>query len=591
MGKKRAVVLYRMSTDRQDLDTQKRVNRNFCKENDFEIIDEFFEDGVSGYKNPLGKRPDLIAILNKAERREFDVFVVYILDRIVRREEEYPLIINHLTINGVEIYAASTKERVKVEHTDKLTNYITGWNNEYESIKTSMRVKDAMRSKNELGKYMGGVPPYGYEIYKTGEINSKGKMVSDIRIKTGEVEVLKTIFDLYVNKNYGSNSLTRLLNEMGYKSRNGTPFRENSVRRILRNPTCIGRRPYNRTQSSRDKVVENDIKDWKLQPYRDDLRIIDDDTFYKAQIILNSRGNTGIKNTPRNSKQLFSGLVYCGYCGNKLRTDYTIKKQYRKNGTYHKTIAGRFDCKSHKLGQTGIKHEQKSFGVVKYQKAALEIIYNFISNQVDKKMFLENINKHKITNINDVSNQIKELEQSVSDLSKLVQKLELQIDNAIMEDDIKKVDILTRRIESSELKIQEGRLKINQLNSELNSNKVKNSNLTDTYNMLDNWIDRFESGDDAIRKSMLLKIVDKIYLHKTNVRVILKLEIASSISNPFNIGSQQMVEGTIPNGMGGETHDQNYHWVKDTIPSGMGSKTLYSEQDKYFYITLSHEVA
>lgn len=124
MGKKRAVVLYRMSTDRQDLDTQKRVNRNFCKENDFEIIDEFFEDGVGGYKNPLGKRPDLIAILNKAERREFDVFVVCILDRIVRREEEYPLIINHLTINGVEIYLHKTNVRVilKLEIASSISN-------------------------------------------------------------------------------------------------------------------------------------------------------------------------------------------------------------------------------------------------------------------------------------------------------------------------------------------------------------------------------------------------------------------------------------------------------------------------------------
>lgn len=67
---KKAVILYRMSTDRQDLETQKRMNRNFCRDNGFEIVDEFYEDGVSGYKNPLANRPDLLNILDKAERRD-----------------------------------------------------------------------------------------------------------------------------------------------------------------------------------------------------------------------------------------------------------------------------------------------------------------------------------------------------------------------------------------------------------------------------------------------------------------------------------------------------------------------------------------
>ena len=40
MGK-RAIILYRMSTDKQDLETQKRMNRNFCKEKEFEIVGEY----------------------------------------------------------------------------------------------------------------------------------------------------------------------------------------------------------------------------------------------------------------------------------------------------------------------------------------------------------------------------------------------------------------------------------------------------------------------------------------------------------------------------------------------------------------------
>ena len=555
---KRAIILYRMSTDKQDLETQKRMNRNFCKEKEFEIVGEYYEDGVSGYKNPLSNRPDLLNILDKAERREFDVLVVYIFDRIVRREEEYPLILSHFERHSVEVYSSSTKDKVRnKDHTDKLQNYITGWQNEYESIKTSVRVKDAMRSKNETGKYMGGVPPFGYEVYNTGQTNAKNKMIYDMRINEDEAEMVRLVFDLYNNHNCGTNVITKRLNELGYKGRKGQPLRQNTISRILKNPIYIGRKAFNKYVATRDSIIANDKSEWQYQPYNENLRIINDEDFQRANSILTKRTSKSENSQPRNSKQLYSGLLYCGYCGYKLVVSSSNKKHTKVDGGIITIKASVFRCKDKTLGRTG-EHEQSNFGAVKYQNAITDVVYDFMSS-VDKDSFFEVINQHRDTGIVDVKKQIAKLEKSTSDLSKLIQKLELQFDEAIMNDENSKADLISKRIANNEDLIIEQREEINKLQSQLGSNMEENMKLIETYNEIDDWISKFESVDMGAKKTMLLRIIDKIYLYKNDIKVVFKFEMHHSVLPPKGNPSE--------------------------------SKTLYHDKNsEYVYITVSQPI-
>lgn len=574
MIKKRAVILYRMSTDRQDLDTQKKMNRKFCKEMDFEIVDEFFEDGVSGYKNSINMRPDLLSILDKAEKREFDVLVVYIFDRIVRREEEYPLILNHFWRHKVEVYSSSTREKVKNrEHTDKLTNYITGWQNEYESIKTSVRVKDAIKNRNESGEFMGGSAPFGYEIYTTSNTNHRGKVMRDLRINEREAEIVKMIFDMYNNKNYGTTLISQTLNKMGYTSRKGGKLRQDLVGRILKNSTCIGRRPYNKFKSTRDEVIPLKKDEWKMQPYREELRIIEDEEFYKAVEKITNRGESGAKRLPRNSRQLFSGMVYCGYCKNKLNSNYNVKVVANKTGGTRKDLNNRFFCKFWTEGRTDIPHPQKTYGGKKYQETALKIVYKFMKN-IDKDKLIGQINQHKSEGVDSLKLEIKQLEKTCSEIVRLIQKLEVQIDDAILNDDNKKVDILTRRIEKNEEDIIRNRERIRELEAQVNQNVVENKQLINTYESLDNWIEKFEEGEMGAKKTMLMEVVDKVYFSKDKVEVVLKLQLSQSFaSNPFEPNNEGNDSGNNPCLLLGEPHG------------------ITSQKHDYVYITLSEKIA
>ena len=60
--RKKAVVLFRVSTDEQDFMLQKNKNRSYCKDNDIEIVGEYTEFDVSGYKSKIKETIEIIRI-------------------------------------------------------------------------------------------------------------------------------------------------------------------------------------------------------------------------------------------------------------------------------------------------------------------------------------------------------------------------------------------------------------------------------------------------------------------------------------------------------------------------------------------------
>ena len=58
----KAIALHRVSSDKQDLDLQQKAANDFCLEFGLELIDEYFEEDVSGFKTPLSDRVELLKI-------------------------------------------------------------------------------------------------------------------------------------------------------------------------------------------------------------------------------------------------------------------------------------------------------------------------------------------------------------------------------------------------------------------------------------------------------------------------------------------------------------------------------------------------
>lgn len=90
--------------------------------------------------------------------------------------------------------------------------YIRFWQAEGESLKTSIRIKDANEKAVEQGKWRGGNPPYGYKSVSRGTLKGKGRPIFDVEIDLAAAEIVKKIYKMY-QEHYTFVSIARYLND------------------------------------------------------------------------------------------------------------------------------------------------------------------------------------------------------------------------------------------------------------------------------------------------------------------------------------------------------------------------------------------
>ena len=167
--------LYRVSTkgqvDKDDIPMQKQECREFAeRQNGWVIKREFMEKGVSGFKVSADNRDAIQELKAAAERHEFDILLVFMFDRLGRKQDETPFIVEWFNSQGVEVWSTKEGQQRFESEADYLINYMRYWQAGGESRKTSIRVKTRLGQLTEQGKYTGGTVPFGYKLVRSGEI-------------------------------------------------------------------------------------------------------------------------------------------------------------------------------------------------------------------------------------------------------------------------------------------------------------------------------------------------------------------------------------------------------------------------------------
>ena len=182
---KRVYCLYRVSTlgqvEKDDIPMQKQYCREYSqRQPGWEIVKEFSEKGISGFKVSAKDRDAIQEIQRDALAGKFDILLVFMFDRLGRKDDETPFVVEWFVKNGIEVWSAMEGQQRFDTHVDKLLNYIRYWQASGESIKTSMRVKTRMEQLTQEGHYTGGGVPYGYRLEQQGRINKKNRGVYDL---------------------------------------------------------------------------------------------------------------------------------------------------------------------------------------------------------------------------------------------------------------------------------------------------------------------------------------------------------------------------------------------------------------------------
>ena len=166
---KRAIGYVRVSTAGQEgqgssLTTQRERLREYAQANGLELVEvvsEAASGGVHGAEElSISRRPRLRALIERAERGEYDVLLVTRFDRLSRDYATFIILERRLKAFGVEIQSSAETNGDSAQ--DKFFRTVTAAVAELERATILDRVRAGKTARRREGKHVGGLPPYGY---------------------------------------------------------------------------------------------------------------------------------------------------------------------------------------------------------------------------------------------------------------------------------------------------------------------------------------------------------------------------------------------------------------------------------------------
>ena len=183
-------------------------------------------------------------------------------------------------------------------------------------------VKEVLATGREVavtkrGAFIGSVAPYGYKKTKIGKLCT-------LEPHETEADVVRMIYDLYLNHDMTFHSIGRKLDSMGIKPRTGICWRDTTIRQMVSNHHYDGKVVYGKRKTK--TVIEEGKQVRKRKRLTDPDQftvvdgahpaLVDHETFVKA--------NEKRTNNPRVIKDLkvsnpLAGVLFCAKCGHAMR--------------------------------------------------------------------------------------------------------------------------------------------------------------------------------------------------------------------------------------------------------------------------------
>ncbi len=166
-----AVGYVRRSTDRQEqsIPDQKKAIEEYARDRDLSLLRFYVDDAISGTTSV--QRRAFQEVVSEAQARDcpFSTIIVYDVKRFGRVDNDEAGYYRHiLKSHGVEVLYVS--ENFAGDGTDDLLRPVKQWQAREESKDLSRVTIRGLLSKVETGAWMGGAPPYGYDLgYETPE--------------------------------------------------------------------------------------------------------------------------------------------------------------------------------------------------------------------------------------------------------------------------------------------------------------------------------------------------------------------------------------------------------------------------------------
>lgn len=200
----------------------------------------YIDSGISG-KNIEG-RPAMKRLLQDVKDNKIEMVLSWKLNRISRSMRDVFNIIHEFKERGVGYKSISENIDTSNASGEVLVTMF-GLIGSIERSTLISNVKMSMNAKARSGEAITG-RVLGYKL-KLNPLTQKNDLVID----ENEANIVREIFDLYLNHNKGLKAITTVLNQKGYRTINQKPFSVYGVKYILNNPVYKGYVRFNNHQN------------------------------------------------------------------------------------------------------------------------------------------------------------------------------------------------------------------------------------------------------------------------------------------------------------------------------------------------------
>ena len=503
-------------SDSESVINQKELLRGYVKNNNFNLVKEYVDDGYSGTDF---ERPGFQSMLEDINNKKINCVIVKDLSRLGRDHVMTGYYIEtFFPENNIRfISILESYDSFKNQASNDSSTFIIACN-DYYSKQNSIKIINVLNEKRKNGKFVGSLPCFGY----MRDPLDKGHLVPNPET----APIVKNIFKWRAD-GIGPTEIANRLNKAnvitpsGYKKTNYSSRlidRDNwnisTVKKILCNRIYTGdlvQHTQTKVNYKSKKKITLDEKLWIIVENTHEA-LVDKETFeYVNNLRKRNTRNYEIKTN--REKRLLEGKLFCKECKNRLTVLYRKKQNYWSvncNRYSRDPVRGR--CYSHFYP------------------------YNYLEEQV-----LERINKS-------VSKLMKELnlKQLNDEVVKSVYKETNNIDNVIKTLEIEKEKITSRLktlyndrcdgvISADTYKelAGESEQKLKQINENIENQNIKKYKMKNKVNTLPDYTKKIKKLLDLSKpkKELIDTLVDRIVIDKDrNITIYFKYDIVSKVT-------------------------------------------------------------
>ncbi len=449
------------------LDAQKREITKWVAEQSGDlrgVLVKFYED--EAYTGTTDDRPAFQEMVRDGRLGKFDAIVVHKFDRMARNRRD-ATVYKALFRGDLKIKVYSVTELSEDEDglAGMLIEGVMELVSEWYSRNLSQETRKGKRERALQGRH-NNPPPFGYDQTEDGKMTPNPK----------EAEGVRLAYDWFSTGKYYDMDIARMLNDKGYRTKQGKVFSKEMIRPLLQNKTYLGYVKYQiyrkNANGARDKKAP---VEWIKSDHE---ALIDEELFNKCQEVRARRHNNGHR-VAENRVYPLAGLLYCGYNDHRLIGQFSSSAQKR----YYRDRSGDWDVKCPQI------------------QIQADIIEETVGQLLMTLELPQEWQERALGAVDDLLNQ-KQLRQRTEEIKQIVERLDLRWDNGF----ISKEEYLQKRA---------------QFQQEMDGlHPLPRAMLEESLRVFRDFRKVWEEGDLYQRKHLLGLVIEKVWVKGYEISAI-----------------------------------------------------------------------